>query len=373
MAYGDKRFSELLGKVEKMSHAPSFSSYDAEQKSIANKFFAILSSYLRCRTNALVRAVANGDKDGFSLWYDLCKECLPTSKQRTLSLAQTFAQYLQFSSKTSILEQILNFEQLVSQHESSSGNVFPSNLKAATILRCSPQRIREYLQLSLKEDSTYADIREAVLAHERVTKGFSTDQILKQVQAPEEYDTSARMKVDRVFKSSKDHKGKDKKGDSKGRGCDAFSSGFPWGFGRGKGKEQQQKGKSKEKKGPGKKDGGKSKGKQKSSKGSSSEGCWICGDTFHWSEECPNRGRVNQISWNNPGGDFMIGVFSNSSLGLHSNSSLMSKVLRCKECNPNHDLYHRLVNNNHHSNSLLLQVVPRVIWGVLVVHLLAAQ
>ena len=83
-----------------------------------------------------------------------------------------------------MLEQTLNFEQLVSQYESSSGNTYLGDLKAATILRSSPQRMREYLQLSLKEDSTYADIREAVLAYERVTKGFSAEQILKQVQAP---------------------------------------------------------------------------------------------------------------------------------------------------------------------------------------------
>ena len=180
MGYGDDRFNELLGKVERMDRAPVFSSYDSEQKSMANKFFAILSSYLRGRTNALVRSVANSDKDGFKLWYDLCREYLPNSKQRTLSLAQTLAQYPQFSNKIGMLEQILNFEQLVGQYESSSGNTYPGDLKAATILRCSPQRIREYLQLSLKEDSSYADIREAVLAHERVTKGFSSESILKQ-------------------------------------------------------------------------------------------------------------------------------------------------------------------------------------------------
>ena len=298
MSYGDERFNDLLGKIEKMDRAPSYAAYDSEQKSMANKFFAILSSYLRGRTNALVRSVANGDKDGFKLWYDLCREYLPNSKQRTLSLAQTLAQYPQFSNKIGMLEQILNFEQLVGQYESSSGNTYPGDLKAATILRCSPQRIREYLQLSLKEDSSYADIREAVLAHERVTKGFSSESILKQIQTPaSEHDTSAPMEVDRVFKGGgKEQKGKGKKGEFKGKGRGAFG-GMPWGFGRGKGKGKPQKGKSKGKKGSGKKGGGKSKGKNKWQKGGASEGCWICGDTRHWSKECPNRGRVNQVSW----------------------------------------------------------------------------
>ena len=299
MGFGDDRFNELLGKVERMDRAPVFSSYDSEQKSMANKFFAILSSYLRGRTNALVRSVANSDKDGFKLWYDLCREYLPNSKQRTLSLAQTLAQYPQFSNKIGMLEQILNFEQLVGQYESSSGNTYPGDLKAATILRCSPQRIREYLQLSLKEDSSYADIREAVLAHERVTKGFSSESILKQIQTPSgEPDTSMPMEVDRIFKGGgKDHKGKGKKGDFKGKGRGAFG-GMPWGFGRGKGRGKSSKGKSKGKnKGAGKKGGGKTKGKNKGHKNGASEGCWICGDTRHWSKECPNRGRVNQVSW----------------------------------------------------------------------------
>ena len=297
MSYGDERFSELLGKVERMSHVPVYSAYDSEQKSMSNKFFAILSSYLRGRASALVRAVANGDKDGFRLWYDLCREYLPTSKQRTLCLAQTLAQYPQFSGKSSMLEQILNFEQLVSQYESSSGSTYPGDLKAVTILRCSPQRIREYLQLSLKEDSTYADIREAVLAYERVTKGFSAEQIVKQVQAPGDPDTSAPMEIDRIYKGGKEQKGKGTKGDSKGRGRGAFGSGFPWGYGRGKGKGKQQKGKSKGKTGGGKKGPGKAKGKDKGQKGDSSGGCHICGDTRHWAGECPNRGRVNQVSW----------------------------------------------------------------------------
>ena len=144
MTYGDDRFGELLAKIERMTKAPIYSAYDPEQKSMANKFFAILSSYMRGRTSALVRSVASEEKDGFRLWYELCKEYLPSSKQRTLSLAQTLAQYPSFNSKSSMLEQILNFEQLVGQYESSSGNVYPGDLKAATILRCSPARVREY-------------------------------------------------------------------------------------------------------------------------------------------------------------------------------------------------------------------------------------
>lgn len=124
MSYGGERFGDLLGKVERMTKARIHSSYDSEQKSMASNSFAILSSYVRGRTSASVRSVASADKDGLRLWYELCKEYLPSSKQRTLSLAQTLAQYPSFNSKSSMLEQISNFEQLFEQYESSSGNDF---------------------------------------------------------------------------------------------------------------------------------------------------------------------------------------------------------------------------------------------------------
>ena len=82
MTYGDDQFSALLSKVEKMPRPPQFSSYDSDPKTLANKFFASLNSYLRGRTSALVRSVASAEKDGFRLWYELqvCKELLLSSK-----------------------------------------------------------------------------------------------------------------------------------------------------------------------------------------------------------------------------------------------------------------------------------------------------
>ena len=66
MSYGDERFNDLLGKVEKMDRAPSYASYDSEQKSMANKFFAILSSYLRGRTSVNQVSWESSNDDGYS-------------------------------------------------------------------------------------------------------------------------------------------------------------------------------------------------------------------------------------------------------------------------------------------------------------------
>ena len=111
----------------------------------------------------------------------------PQTKQRTLSLAQTLASYPSFSAKQSLLENILNYETLVDQYEKSSGEKYPSDLKTATLLRCAPQKIREFLQLTFRDDVTYLDMKEALLSHERITKGYSQESIINylQEQVPE--------------------------------------------------------------------------------------------------------------------------------------------------------------------------------------------
>ena len=206
IGYGDERYLKLIPTVEKMTKAPDISTYKEEDKELAHKFYAILSSYLRGPCSSLVRAECE-NRDGFKLWYDLMREFHPQTKQRTLSLAQTLASYPSFSAKQSLLENILNYETLVDQYEKCSGEKYPSDLKTATLLRCAPQKIREFLQLTLRDDVTYMDMKEALLSHERITKGYSQEAILKQLSAGANsgHDTSdaTPMEVDRVFEKGK--------------------------------------------------------------------------------------------------------------------------------------------------------------------------
>ena len=163
------------------------------------------------------------NRDGFKLWYDLMHEFHPQTKQRTLSLAQTLASYPSFSAKQSMLENILNYETLVDQYEKSAGEKHPSDLKTATLLRCAPQKIREFLQLTAGANS-----------------GHDTSE-------------ATPMQVDRVFEKGKGKKG----GDGKGKGWWNNMWQFPE-------KAVNFKGKSKGKGKKGGKKEGKSKGKSKS-------------------------------------------------------------------------------------------------------------
>eukprot|EP00434_Breviolum_minutum_P043737 symbB.v1.2.039002.t1/scaffold6288.1/size30759/2 len=201
-----------------------------------------------------------------------------------------------------MLENILNYETLVDQYEKSSGEKYPSDLKTATLLRCAPQKIREFLQLTLRDDVTYMDMKEALLSHERITKGYSQEAILKQLSAGthsgQETSDATPMEVDRVYEKGKGKEKGKKGGDGKGKGWRNNMWQFPGGRGRGKGKGRGNfEGKSKGKGKKGKKGGkvkGKSKNKHGGGKGSNKDACFVCGSYDHWSRDCPRK--VNNVN-----------------------------------------------------------------------------
>ena len=233
---------------------PDHTVYTPEQTALGNKFCAVLSSYLRGRCTQLVRANQQ-HKDGSKLWFQMRREFLPATRQRSLAIAQTLGQRPNFNNKISMLENTLQYEQLVNQYEQTSKETYPSDLKTAALIRCAPQKLREHLQLSLSARSTYADVREALVAYERTSKSqISTEQILKQFEIQDPGRASADnglalVKVDRVQDKGKS-KGK-YKGMQKGKGS-WWQGAWPLGGrgrsykGRGKGKQRTQQRKERE-------------------------------------------------------------------------------------------------------------------------------
>jgi hypothetical protein len=144
LCFGDGRYSEALDNLEKKSEAPPLSSYNADERQMSQKLFAVLTSYLRGKCAHMVRAKAK-NKDGFRLWHSLNQEYMPSRRQRSLALAQALGAYPCFNKDKSALEPILNFEQLVMQYEEASGSVYPKELMAATLIRCCQPKRREQL------------------------------------------------------------------------------------------------------------------------------------------------------------------------------------------------------------------------------------
>ena len=204
-----------------------------------------------------------------------------------------------FSKDKSCLESILVYEQTVQQFEESSSTTYPDELKVATLMRCCNSKLREFLQLNIKDSSTYLGVREHIMNYERVSKSWTQEQVLKALQDPLRPDSGGPtpMEIDRVeVKGKGKNKGKSKGKNNSGSG---WSSGA-WGFGRGRGRGRDGKGKGKKGRGKGKgKNKGKSKNKGKGNKGKvGQDQCAICYGYGHWSRDCPQRPRpmeVNQV------------------------------------------------------------------------------
>eukprot|EP00435_Cladocopium_sp_Y103_P012540 s76_g3.t1 len=258
LGFGDPRYQKCFDNLEKLSPSDDIPDYTEVEAELSMKLFAILASYLRGRCTGLVKSMAK-QKDGFRLWRSLMQEFEPTSRQRSLALAQTLSNYPVFTNNKGIMEQILSYEQSVQQFEEVSSSTYPAELKIATLVRCSHQKLRDHLQLTIGEKTTYSQLKEVMLGYDKACRSWTSESVLKSLQhsTPADAGGPQPMEVDRI-----ENKGKGKsKSKSKDKGKNWWSYGaaggesFGRGRGRGKGRSNKGKGKGKQK--------GKSKNKGK--------------------------------------------------------------------------------------------------------------
>ncbi len=303
LSFGDQRFQDVSEKVEALKDDPAdTSTFTTEEKELSTKLYTVLATYLKGGCFNMVKAGMRA-KNGFLLWRQLHREFLPSTRQRSLALAQALSAYPVFPNEKSSLECVLAFEQMVQQFEESPQSNHPDELKSSTLIRCCHAKVREYLQLTVTDSATYGDIREAILSYDRASKVWSQETVLRSLtQGPSEHkgEGPTPMEVDRIYMDK--GKGKEKgKYKGKGKGAEWISA---WGYLRGKGRGRGFKGKGKDKgkqKGKKGKSKGKNKGKNKSKGKLGQNQCSERLQFDHGARDCPNKMRVNQVEQNDQG------------------------------------------------------------------------
>ena len=101
LSFGDPRFQNCFDQLDKLSPTDEIPAYTEAERELSVKLFAILASYLKGRCLSLVKSMAKS-KDGFKLWRALLQEYEPSSRQRSLALAQTLSNYPAFSGSKTI-------------------------------------------------------------------------------------------------------------------------------------------------------------------------------------------------------------------------------------------------------------------------------
>ena len=181
LSFGDPRFQRYFDRIDKLGASEDLPEYAAVDQELSVKLRAILTSYLKGRCTSLVKSMARS-KDGFRIWRALQQEYEPSSRQRSLAIAQTLSNFPAFSGSKTLHEHILAYEQLVAQFEEVSASSYPSELKIATLVRCSNQKLREHLQLTIGEQTTYAQLKETMLGYDKACRSWTPETILKSIQ-----------------------------------------------------------------------------------------------------------------------------------------------------------------------------------------------
>eukprot|EP00435_Cladocopium_sp_Y103_P030748 s1024_g7.t1 len=166
---------KALEEVEKVKAGEELKPHSPDEQDLSTKLYAVLTSYVRGRCMSLVRNFAK-TKDGVRLCQRLVTEFEPLSRQTNLAMAQALAFYLSFSSPKSALENVLLYEALVQQFEQVSGQCYPEELQAATLIRRSEARPREHLQVIVGETTSYAQLRAAALGFEKASESWTQRQ-----------------------------------------------------------------------------------------------------------------------------------------------------------------------------------------------------
>ena len=142
----------------------------------AVKLYSVLSSYLKNRPLKILRSVLNNH--GFEVWRRLTVELQPTSRSRSLAMAQALVSFPAMSKGASLCDYVLTYEKLVDEYEKLSGPRYDPNLKIGTLLKGMPNDLKRTLLFDMDDKTTYEQLRARLLEYERSSQTWSAENIL---------------------------------------------------------------------------------------------------------------------------------------------------------------------------------------------------
>ena len=299
----DTRFSDdvqqIRSNLNTMVDPVDFSDSEKQRNSF---FYSLLSSLLRQRPLLVVRQVSGSN--GFEAYRLLIQQNEPLSKNRSMGLLNVIMNWPTFSGKMSYMQQILKLEHAYAEYE-KLGTRLNDDLKTAVLMRSITGQLKTWLQLQVSETTTYAKVREMIMAYDASTTRWSEQMVLGIDNSSPGTDGPVPMEIDRI-----EGKGKGKhhgKGKSKDKGSSKGKAG---------GKQKGKDGKGKSQKGDQKGSKGGGAGKQSKGKGKGEKQCYVCGHTGHYARDCWQQ--VRNVSTDGGQGSTVQGSPASSAGGMSS-------------------------------------------------------
>ena len=211
---------------------------DPEKTRRSGFLYGLFASLLRHRPLMLLKGIEQGN--GMEAVRQLFRTCQPSSRNRSLGLLHVIMQWPSFDMKSALLPQVLKLEDSFREYEKMASPL-PEEIRFAVLMKVLGGQLKTYLQVTLKDGTSYEDLRESALRYDQSTIRWTQSMALGSTVGISG-DTAVPMEVDRVEKG-KGKKGKGKgssKGKDKGKGDQKGKASGKKGADSGKGYGNQQ-------------------------------------------------------------------------------------------------------------------------------------
>ena len=170
LVYAEPGFETDLKHVEDHLNVPvtyTATSEGAASEVRSKKLYAILSGLLQQRPLKLLKQVPNSN--GMEVWRQLSSLYTPKTKSRALGILSALMTHPAFSRDKTLLEQVQGLERIADEYRKSSGTDVADDILLTTLVKCLPKQLQQHVQLNMTESSTFAEVKERVIAFERLS------------------------------------------------------------------------------------------------------------------------------------------------------------------------------------------------------------
>ena len=153
----------------------------------SKRLYAILSGLLVHRPLKLLKQVV--DSNGLEVWRQLSSLYSPRTKTRSLGILNALMAHPSFVRERTILEQIQGLERLADEYRRASGSDVNDDILLTTLVKCLPAQLRQHVQLTMDEASTFQLVKDKCIAYERLSMTWSKDKVYAELGAVTSYTT----------------------------------------------------------------------------------------------------------------------------------------------------------------------------------------